>query len=95
MLWPQKHKREHHEKKTKYKIKFIPLMKCKLSQPRESTKMSDIYNFYFDFINKVSLYSKKSDDDDSKEFDPLSWNLSNGGGKKAKKRQQTPRRREN
>lgn len=60
-------------------------MKCKLSQPRESTKMSDIYNFYFDFINKVSLYSKKSDDDDSKEFDPLSWNLSNGGGKKSEK----------
>lgn len=75
------------------KIKFIPLIKCKLSAA--STKMSDIYNFFsffFDFINKIILQQKAApSDDESKEFDPLSWNLSNG--KKAKQQQRPAEKR--
>lgn len=57
----------------------IKEIKCKLSPER--TQMSDIYKFffyYFDFINKINLQQKRATTTDLKEFDPLSWNLSNG-----------------
>jgi hypothetical protein len=42
--------------------------------------MSDIYNVFFDFINKMKFTAEKERRRRrlEKEFDPLSWNLSNG-----------------
>lgn len=37
-------------------------------------EMNDIYKRFFDFINKIISQFRRLE----KEFDPLSWNLSNG-----------------
>lgn len=57
------------------KISIFPLeAKCKLSP--EWTE-NDIYNF-FDFINKIIYSKERRRRRRLEEFDPLSWNLSNG-----------------